>query len=282
MSRAIDESPTHENDLEEVLERMRQLVHDMRNPIGTVGLAVELLSGPFAEALQRLPGPARDHIGRTLLALGESAQQLRHLVSDLEALGVRSRTFGSQSGAQTAHRATPITSAAPCAKPSRLRLTELLGRLEILTVTRSALPALLAVECPEHLMLDVNGPELLRALSNLVENAIEASAEAAPGASPWTVSVRAREDGASVCIDVANRGGALAYEIQTWVAAPSSVGETPRSSKPDDDGLHGVGLPIVRRVAQTYDGELLARSDRGTTTMTLRFPAPAVEQPKAS
>ena len=68
------------------LERMRQLIHDLRNPVGSVSMAVEMLLGPLHGGLEAMPEDVARRVEGTLVALSESAQQLRYLVSDLGGL----------------------------------------------------------------------------------------------------------------------------------------------------------------------------------------------------
>ncbi|TPV95899.1 MAG: HAMP domain-containing histidine kinase [Myxococcales bacterium FL481] len=270
--------------LADVAEQMTQLVHDLRNPVGAVSMAIELLQGPFAEHLAALPEPARDQVHTTLGALAESSSQLRHLVEDLTRLGAAA--CGQITVARAVAAKRPVVPLEPPAtftpKTSILGLRDLLGRLEILTVTRSSLPALLAVDCAGDVQVEVNGPELLRALSNLVENAIEASAAAAPSRDPWTVWIRVRDQDNTVCIDVSNLGHAPPDEVMRWLEAASPPAAPAPASSKAESGLHGVGLPIVRRVAEQCGGRLVARHRDGTTVMTLQLPAIVGSRAEAS
>lgn len=253
------------------VETMKQLIHDLRNPVGSVSMAVEMLLGPLNDALDSMPDDTAQRVESTLVALSESARQLRHLVSDLAlASGQHKKDKPPQ---KDQLEAATSTVAGPVHTPHTgpVAIDELLRRLEILTVTRSSLPALLAVDSEPGLTVVAHGPELLRALSNLVENAIEASATADPGASPWTVEIRARRIETQAIIEITNRGAELPAQLVEWLSGQhEEVG--PGTSK-TDGGLHGLGLKCARRVAEDCGGVLEGDSAAGTTTMRLRLPA---------
>ena len=48
---------------------MRQLVHDMRNPVGAVGIGVDMLAGPFAASLE-------DQVMPDVAGIVEAAREL--------------------------------------------------------------------------------------------------------------------------------------------------------------------------------------------------------------
>jgi len=264
------------------LERMHQIIHDLRNPVGSVSMAIEMMLGPLKSSLDAMEPELARRVEGTLNALYESAQQLRHLVSDLGRIATGGPSPGPLRTPSPVPSVVALTEEEPVetkeppvvqARCTEVNIQDLLRRLEILTVTRSTLPALLAVDATSDLTLTANGPELLRALSNLVENAIEASAAASPGPGPWTVAVEAKPDGDGLCIEVRNHGAPLAAELLAWLRAPRDSA-IPESGK--GEGLHGVGLRVVRRVAEECGGTLEGGSKKGETTMRLRFPGSAI------
>lgn len=281
------------------LGRMRQLIHDLRNPVGSMSMAVEMLLGPLTEGIECMPPELARRVRGTLEAMSESAQQMRYLVSDLNGLAAGTHEVAPGQvasehpevvGAANIAPADPAPSInpstlvpAPATRPraTHLEISDILRRLEILTVTRSALPSLLAVDAPEGLWVEANGPELLRALSNLVENAVEASARAGEGMGPWTVDVRAYAREGEVRIEVHNRGPALPASVMAYLehdpASGAHAPDAPLSSK-KDAGLHGVGLGVVKRVATAYEGRVSGCSAAGITVVCLALPA--VEAPK--
>lgn len=112
-----------------------------------------------------------------------------------------------------------------------------------------------------------------RAMSNLLQNAIEHSA---PGA---TLSVRLREEADATWIDVANPGAPIAEEHLRLLfdrfyrvdASRHGAGENPGNG-------HGLGLAIVKAVAAMHGGQVRAASADGINTfgfsVSRHVPAP--------
>lgn len=279
----------------EELARMRQLIHDLRNPVGSMSMAVEMLLGPLEAGIDAMDPEMARRVRGTLEAMSESARQMRYLVSDLDGLAsgtrelvpnaVASECLDLRPGAEPANEvpspsvpvaATVVPAPVTRARATRVDVCDLLRRLEILTVTRSALPSLLAVDAQGDLWVEANGPELLRALSNLVENGIEAAARAGEGSGPWTVDVRAYARDGEVRIEVHNQGAPLSAEVLAFLEHDLDSGlerpKQPASSK-KETGLHGVGLGVVKRVAEAYGASIRGRSAAGVTVICLALPA---------
>jgi signal transduction histidine kinase len=260
------------------VQRIRALIHDLRNPVGSVGIAVDLLLAMLGDELAAIDEGARLRAEGVLNALRASAEQLRHLVHDLNVHApspVLVAPVAPAAAAPTAveparPRALSVAAAAP-AHDQPVLVDELLRRLEVLTVTRCARPALLAVDATPGLRIPGTLQELLRALSNLVENGIEAAAAAVPGEGPWTVEVRVVADGEWVLLDVLNDGAAPSLDVQAWVLAPLDEHDAP-SSKAKDGGLHGVGLKAVRRAVEPLGGKLELLRQGRSTVARVRLP----------
>ncbi len=254
----------------EAVEQVRQLVHDLRNPVGSVGMAVELLRGPMARALSQVDPVVRAEVTSVLEALSESAAQLRYLVGTLQDVAppsTRSLRSGQDRPSLTLVEAAPVRT-----RPDPVtEVDELLRRLEILTVTRSSIPALLAVDAERGMRVRGAMGELLRALSNLVENAIEATAASDVGEGPYTVELAANRGKDEVFIEVRDTGAGLPAEVVAYLVSPRAEAAPSVSSK-RDGGVHGVGLAAVRRIAEDVGGRLEASRVRDQTVMRLILP----------
>lgn len=267
------------------VERARMLVHDLRNPIGAISMAAELLRGPLAKVQAQLDPATAKNLRETLEALHCSVEQAVHLVRTEH--GMRRTPVPANTPepapapAKHLKVVTPAAQACPESPPkaaaSRVDVSALLRKLEILVVTRSSIPALLAIQCATPLWIDAQGAELLRALSNLVENAIEASAAAASGQGPWTVDLACEldKDGA-ICFRVSNEGSALPKTLLTWLAHEDPRAVPGPSSTKSDGSLHGMGLRSVRAILEGYQGSLSAEHKKGVTTFQARLPASRV------
>jgi two-component system sensor kinase FixL len=113
----------------------------------------------------------------------------------------------------------------------------------------------------------VAGDEVLlqQALLNLVGNSADAiRASAGVRQQPGAISIRARREGDSVELAVIDNGGGIEGDIMEKVLEPF---ETTKK-----DGL-GMGLPIVRAIAEQHDGLLRLENDPGRgLTVSLRVP----------
>ena len=116
--------------------------------------------------------------------------------------------------------------------------------------------------------------DLVTLVGNLVDNAIDAAAAAAP---PRTVAVTLLADGGELVVRVADTGSGL---------EPEQVEEALRrgwSTKDDPSGRgRGLGLALVRQVVGRYGGSIDVGRDRGAVfTVRLPLPEPApVEEPR--
>jgi two-component system sensor kinase FixL len=113
----------------------------------------------------------------------------------------------------------------------------------------------------------VAGDEVLlqQALLNLVSNSADAiRASAGVRQQPGAISIRARRERDSVELAVIDNGGGIEDDIMETVLEPF---ETTKK-----DGL-GMGLPIVRAIAEQHDGLLRLENDPGRgLTVSLRVP----------
>jgi signal transduction histidine kinase len=102
--------------------------------------------------------------------------------------------------------------------------------------------------------VDVDVGALLRALDNLLDNACRY----APDACPIELGVRCEDQ--RVGIYVADQGPGIAVELHELIFAPFVRGEGSRSRH---TGGVGLGLTIVRRIAEAHGGSVELRSELG-------------------
>jgi two-component system OmpR family sensor kinase len=103
---------------------------------------------------------------------------------------------------------------------------------------------------------------LLLALYNALDNALKFSpAEAA-------IEVRAREDGESAIVEVADTGGGIAADDLAHVTE-----ELYRGGNAQGIEGSGLGLALIERIVALHRGELAVRSRAGEgTVLALRLP----------
>jgi two-component system C4-dicarboxylate transport sensor histidine kinase DctB len=113
----------------------------------------------------------------------------------------------------------------------------------------------------EPLHVAANGPQLLQAVVNLIENAEQALA----GRPQGRIAVAAVRDGAFACVTVADDGPGLPPEVAAQ-AFDAFVTTRPR---PDSVGL---GLPVARAIAEAHAGTLEMESGEAGATFVIRLP----------
>jgi two-component system CitB family sensor kinase len=107
--------------------------------------------------------------------------------------------------------------------------------------------------------------DLLTVVGNLVDNALEAVAAAAP---PRRVRVLVREQDGAVLVRVTDTGPGMSAD---QAAAAFRRGWTTKTGPG-----HGVGLALVRQVAERYGGSYDATpADSGGAVLTVRLPVPS-------
>ena len=106
--------------------------------------------------------------------------------------------------------------------------------------------------------------DLSYAFAQLIENALDAISDGDGAASDGAVTVNTRVIGESVSVSVCDTGSGIATDIMPRVFEPLF------STKGFGVGL---GLPIIKKVAEQNDGEVTITSEPGLgTAVTLTLP----------
>jgi signal transduction histidine kinase len=113
---------------------------------------------------------------------------------------------------------------------------------------------------PDLPLLNVDRVHIGAVLGNLLNNAIDALASAAP---PRAVEVRARRVERAVRIEVRDTGPGVAAEVRDRLFQPMAT------SKPEGMGL---GLAIARTIAEQHGGRLWLEEGAEQTTFCLQLP----------
>jgi signal transduction histidine kinase len=239
-SRRLDQARARERSLD---ASRRELVawvsHDLRTPLAGIRAIVEALEDGVVHDPET--------VARYYTTLRVEADRLAGLVDDLFEL---SRT---QAGVLRLHFervslgdlvSDAIATAAPVAEAKGVRLE---GRL-------SGPP-------PD---LDVSAPEVLRALRNILENAIRHTP------SDGTVVVEAGRDADRAFVSVADSGGGIPEPDLPRIFDVAFRGDSARTP---GDGA-GLGLAIARGLVDAHRGEITVRNDNGGARFTVRLPLP--------
>jgi two-component system sensor histidine kinase BaeS len=123
----------------------------------------------------------------------------------------------------------------------------------------------LTVRADDDAEVHADPVRLRQAVGNLVSNALR---HTPPGG---TITVHGRRDGPWILIDVTDTGTGIDPADLPHVFDRFWRAEKSRSRQAGGSGL---GLPIVRKLAQTHGGTVTATSEPGQgSTFTLRLPA---------
>ncbi len=215
---------------------LASLSHDLRTPLTTIrGLAEELCETGDERAL----------------IIREEADRLGAMVADLLEI-------------------SQLSAGRLRVQPALTAVDDLVGAaLERVTRVADAHPIDARVDAgPEPVLVgSFDLTHALRALVNLIENALKYSPPGAP------VEIRARREGPSLLIDVIDRGPGIPVEERERIFAPFYRAQ---GTPPSVRGT-GLGLSIARGLAEAQGGTVrVAAAPTGGSIFTLVLPAASI------
>ncbi|MDA3627099.1 ATP-binding protein [Saccharopolyspora sp. WRP15-2] len=230
--------------LHAALDRERQFVadasHELRTPLSVLTTELEL-------ALRR-PRTQDELTAALRSALGET-ERLSQLAHDLLLLARAERTGG---GAQES------------IVEIRSLLASVVDRLHVVTEAHDV-----DVDCPLGLAARANPDDLRRAVSNLLDNAVQ------HGSGPITVSAQGRGADGTVVIEVRDHGPGLDPELLPHIFDRFTRADTARTS-----GGTGLGLAITAALVHRNGGSVTAANAAdGGAVFTITLPAGRPEEP---
>jgi signal transduction histidine kinase len=225
--------------LEASLTAQRQFVadasHELRNPLAVIRTNADVA----------LREPLGDDVRTRLEAVRRASERMRRLVDDLLALARLELAGGQRAEVDLA-----------------TVVDEVRGELDALARAHG-LPLEARAECDLRVVADRDAVK--RALANLLDNAFRHSPDGAP------VRVAAERRNGWAVLSVADRGPGLTAEEQERVFERFWRSDASRSR---ESGGAGLGLAIVRRIAESHGGEVAVTSQPGAgATFELRLPA---------
>ncbi len=240
-SQRLEQARTREQALD---SSRRELVawvsHDLRTPLAGIRAIVEALEDGLVD----------DHetVARYYATLRGEADRLAELVDDLFELsraqaGVLQLQLERVSLGDIVSDA--LAGASPIAAAKGVRLE---GRLD-------GPPA----------EVEVSASEVLRALRNILENAIRHTP------SDGSVVVEAGRDGRGVYVSVCDTGGGIPEQDLPRVFEVAFRGDAART--PGDAGA-GLGLAIARGFVEAHRGDITVRNENGGCRFTVHLPLP--------
>ncbi len=208
------------------------IAHELCAPIARIQFALGILE-------QKIEEPQQAH----LAVLREEIQEMSGLVNEL--------LLFSKAGVQEAE--TP------------LRRVELGAAVERAVARQFPGTGTIETSVPPGLAVAAHEPYLVRAVSNLLRNALRYAGEAGP------VRVTARREGGKVLLSVADRGPGLPEGSHEEVFAPFYRPETARSR---ETGGVGLGLAIVKSCVEACRGSVVCRNcEPSGLEVTITLPA---------
>jgi nitrogen fixation/metabolism regulation signal transduction histidine kinase len=166
----------------------RQVAHEIKNPLTTIGLALEVMSREF----DKLPEESRARVQRGVLALRRDVDSLADLAESFHTLGRM-----------------------PEVRPGAVDLNALVE--SVIAASPWQHVTITAEVDPERPVARGDERQLRRVLRNLVKNACEAQ----PGGGAVTVSTRAANDGAgAVSFTVKDEGPGMPEDVRARMFEP--------------------------------------------------------------
>jgi len=238
LGRAFDEMVER---VEASLRSQRQFAadasHELRSPLTVLG--------GFVDVLARGDAGRTEEGGRTLAAMRREIDRLSRLASDLLLLGQLEAGGGSL-------------------EPRRLDLGELVEDIGA-AVRVIADGRRVAIERNGPLPIVADRDRLTQALMNLVDNAVRHTP------ADGLISLAAAREGPSAVATVSNEGRPidprhLPHVFERFYRVSTAEGDDGRS------GHAGLGLPIVRAIAEASGGSVEVASEDRVTRFVVRLP----------
>ena len=237
-ARAIAEEANRSKD-----EFLAMLGHELRNPLGAIANAAQLLGAPDEESRAH----ARAVINRQVQHLGRMTDDLLDAARAMTGKIVLQRQ--PLDLAEAAARALATIRAA--GRTGQRRLAQQL----------------------EPVWIDADPTRIEQILGNLLGNALKFTPEGG------TITVTVAREGDDAVLHVADTGIGMPAELAARAFEPFVQGERPLDRS---YGGLGIGLTVVRRLAELHGGSAAARSEGPGRGSVLTVRLPAIHAPRMS
>lgn len=234
--------------IDEAFESQRRFIHEasheLRNPLAVIRTNVDVvLEDSDAEA---------DDLRATAEVVGRSAERMTTLVDDLLVYA----RHGVRPTREEELDLAPV-------------VADLVADFEASAEARGL--TLRHEPSIESISACVDGPAVRRAVANLLANAVRLAPESS------TISVASGGDAQEVWIAVADEGPGIPASDHRQVFQRFWRGD---SALAREEGRSGLGLTIVRQIAESHGGRVDLDSDEGSgSTFTLYLPRVAAREP---
>ena len=203
------------------------VAHEVRNPLNSIKLTLQLLERRLKKGV-----PASNEVPECL-----------EEIDRLDAIVGRLLAFGRQT--MTNRRRQEIT-------------TVVMQAIRMVKEPTQKKKILIKTRFPEtEPFADIDGPQIVQVLINLLLNAVEASAEAG------TVDILVESAPPYVRIDIVDKGGRIPDDVRPHIF------DAYYTTKPEGNGL---GLAVSREITMNHGGRLEFESKAAGTTFSLFLP----------
>ena len=226
-------------------EFLAMLGHELRNPLGALASAVGILD---------LPESSPHHVARARAIIDRQIEQLSHLVDDLV-------------------DASRLTSAKMRLSRQPLNLSRVVKETIEALRTRSLLDRHQLTFEESQVWIDADETRIEQIVTNLIGNALKFTP------SGGAITISAWSDSQDAFLAVKDSGVGITVDLLPTIFDLFVQGE--RSLDRSQGGL-GVGLTLVRRLAELHGGSVHAASDGAGMGSTFTVQLPAISAPNAT
>ncbi len=225
------------------------VAHEIKNPLGAVGIHLQLIERHLGAEPHDLGAVAWEAIRDAVDVIGEEVARLNQIVVDY-LFAVRPMNVDLASGEVNEVLEELLRLLRPELKEAEIELREDLGR-----------------ELPQVLL---DQRYLREALLNLIKNAIAAMVEMPSGDRPRVLSVSSFAGADAVTIRIGDTGPGIPPEIQGKIFEPYFTTR---------DFGSGLGLTLVYKIVKEHMGEIELDSKPGAgSTFAISIPVPQTEK----
>jgi len=240
MSSADDSSRSRAETYAEFAALVGALAHEIRNPLSTIRLNMELLAEDFEQTDSESPTKHRDRRAKAKIDLvRQECDRLQKLLGDFLDFA-RQETLALEPGSLNAEVDQLLDFYAPQARDAHVEIVRYLD--------------------PELPMVRLDRETLRSAVLNLLINAVQAMEGGGQ------LVVRTRAAGLGVLLELIDAGPGM---------EPETLSKAFRAFYTTKQGGSGLGLPTARKIVEAHGGSIDIESTPGRgTKVTIWLPAP--------